>query len=73
MKDYNYPRKQRQRTLTENVIDAAVDGAVLGAGIGLLSSIFSDDSSSSILDLSNTSDTTFGGGSFGGAGAGAEW
>ena len=69
------PQVRRRRNSADDILDAALDGAILGAGIGILSELLSSDSdnSSSSIDTSSSPDVQFGGGDFGGAGAGGEW
>ena len=59
-----------------SVFDDVVTGLAIGAGIGIMSEIFSsdnDDSSSQSSFDSPSTDSDFGGGDFGGGGAGGEW
>jgi uncharacterized membrane protein YgcG len=69
------PQVRRRRNSADDILDAVIDGTILGAGIGIISELLSsdNDSSSSSMDTSSSSDISFGGGDFGGAGAGDSW
>jgi hypothetical protein len=67
-------KRKQNRDLVESTINSCIDGMIIGNEISLLSSIFEDNNNESNSMSSDTFENVeFGGGNFGGAGAGEEW